>query len=159
MFTACLASGGTYMLTAPNAENATEDAVIGGHQRSLLASNTVDVVSSDRHTVRPWFDAKLGISPPATNLADKGFPLVGGRVDVVDGKTVPTLVYGHEKHLISVVAIPEISKKATERSPTVSIASGYNVIRWSHGGFQYWAISDLDANKLGMLVDELILQR
>ncbi len=152
VLTAFLASGGTYMLIAPSADSAVEDTIVGGHQRSLLASNTVDVISSDRHTVRPWFDAKLGISPPTPDLAAMGFPLLGGRVEVVGGKTVPTLVYRYGKHLISIVAIPQPPEKETEESPRAGIVGGYNTMRWAAGGFRYWAVSDLDAAQLAVLV-------
>ena len=67
-----------------------EAAITDSHRRSLLAANPVDVATSDQHTVKPWLDARLGVSPPAINLAGKGFQLVGGRVDVLGGRSVPS---------------------------------------------------------------------
>ena len=85
---AVLASGGTYLglrQAAPTNEIA---AIVAGHQRALLATEPFDVASSDRHTVKPWFDSKVALSPQVLDLSDAGFPLAGGRVDVIDGKAV-----------------------------------------------------------------------
>jgi anti-sigma factor RsiW len=148
-----LASGLTYALVAPGASPSAEDEIVGGHRRSLLASSAIDVASSDRHTVRPWLDAKLGVSPPTPDLSAKGFPLVGGRVEVVAGQPVPTLVYRRGPHLITVVAKPVASGLAAQ--PVASTDEGYNIVRWTSRGFSYWAVSDLDAPELGAFVDAL----
>lgn len=145
-----LSSGLTYSLVAPGASQSVEDEIVGGHRRSLLASSAIDVASSDRHTVRPWFDAKLGIAPPTPDLAAKGFPLVGGRVEVVSGQPVPTLVYRHGAHMITVVAKPVASGLAAQ--PVASTDEGYNIVRWTSRGFAYWAVSDLDAAQLDAFV-------
>lgn len=155
VFTACLASGATYLVTAPTATGSIEEAVIGGHRRSLLAASPIDVASSDRHTVRPWFDAKLGVAPPTTDLSGAGFLLLGGRVDVVGGKAVPSLVYRHGPHLISVVAIPAGAGETTADTPRAETSGGFNVVRWSQSGFHYWAVSDLDASELDVFVKDL----
>lgn len=156
--TAFLASSATYMLTAPRGGAAIEDAIANGHRRSLLAASPIDIASSDRHTVRPWFDGKLGLSPPTTDLAAEGFPLVGGRVDVIGGKAVPTLVYRRNQHLITLVAIPTKSGEPGKGAPEAKVIDGYNVIHWSQAGFGYWAASDLDAAELKIFVDDLMAQ-
>ncbi|MCX8256041.1 MAG: anti-sigma factor, partial [Beijerinckiaceae bacterium] len=148
-----LASGLTYALVAPGASPSAEDEIVGGHRRSLLASSAIDVASSYRHTVRPWFDAKLGVSPPTPDLSAKGFPLVGGRVEVVAGQPVPTLVYRRGPHLITVVAKPVAAGLAAQ--PIASTDEGYNIVRWTSRGFSYWAVSDLDAPELGAFVEAL----
>lgn len=156
--TAFLASSATYMLTAPRGEAAIEDAIANGHRRSLLAASPIDVASSDRHTVRPWFDSKLGLSPPATDLSAAGFPLVGGRIEVIGGNAVPTVVYRHNKHLITLVAIPIKSGEPGTLAPETKVIDGYNMVHWKFGGFQYWAVSDLDAAGLETFVDDLRTQ-
>jgi len=145
VITAALASGVTVFLQGQQRGFSLEDAVAGSHRRSLLAANPVDIASSDRHTVKPWLDARLGISPPAPDLAGAGYPLVGGRVDVLGSNTVPTLVYRHNEHLITVLAVPG---SHSEASPAIEHAGGYNIVRWSTGGFSFWAVSDLEAAEL-----------
>jgi anti-sigma factor RsiW len=147
--TAFLASGATFFLEGRHAGFSMEDAVAGSHRRSLLAANPVDIASSDRHTVKPWLDSKLGISPPTTDLATMGYPLIGGRVDVLGSNTVPTLVYRHNEHLITVLAVPG---SHSETQPTVELAGGYNMVRWTGGGFSFWAVSDLEPGELRAFV-------
>ena len=80
--------------------------LVDDHRRALLAREAIDIASSDRHTVKPWFDARLAVSPPVVDLAAQGFALVGGRADVVEGLPAPTLVYRLREHLISLTALP-----------------------------------------------------
>lgn len=150
--TAFLASGATYMLTAPRGDAAIERVIADGHRRSLLAASPIDIASSDRHTVRPWFDGKLGVSPPTPDLSAAGFPLVGGRVDVVANAPVPTLVYRRNQHLITLVTIPAQGTEA-EGPPESKVVDGYNMMEWSGKGFRYWAVSDLDVAGLKAFVD------
>ena len=92
-------------------------AIVADHQRALLAAPPFDIASSDRHTVKPWFDSKLALSPQVVDLAGAGFPLAGGRVEIVDGKPVPVLVYQRRAHIISVVAIPRAGQIKTTSPP------------------------------------------
>lgn len=147
--TAFLASGATYWLAAPHGASM-EDLIAAGHRRSLLASTPVDVQSSDRHTVKPWLDAHLGISPPAPDLAAEGYPLIGGRVDVLGQQAVPTLVYRHNEHTISVVAMPG---SGATIAPRALASGGYNMIEWSGNGFAFTAVSDLEPGELQAFVD------
>lgn len=154
VLTAFIASGSTYFLVPPRGESAIEDQIADDHRRSLLAASPTDILSSDRHTVRPWFEQKLGLSPPTIDLSSEGFPLVGGRVEVIGGNAVPTLVYRRRQHLITLVAIPQGAGQAAE-TPSAKVVDGYNMIHWAGGGFAYWAISDLDADELQSLVAAL----
>jgi anti-sigma factor RsiW len=155
VLTAFAASGGTYLLSSgPQNDFSVEDQVANDHHRSLLASSPIDVVSTDQHTVKPWLDKKLGMSPPTADLSAAGFPLVGGRVDVVAGNPVPTLVYGRRKHLISVVAIPLKGDDTQSVDPVSKTVDGYNMVNWTGNGFKYLAVSDLEPNELRMFVDE-----
>jgi anti-sigma factor RsiW len=148
---AVLAGGATYMAIGP-AVLAVEDAVAGSHLRSLLAASPVDIASSDRHTVKPWLDARLGVSPPAVDLAAQGFPLIGARVDVVGGRAVPSLVYRYGNHLITLLAVPTSAGAATAAVPESLAAGGYAMMHWQTDGFSYWAASDLDPAQLDRFV-------
>jgi anti-sigma factor RsiW len=140
-----LAGGGGYWLGARNTHETIADLAAGSHRRSLLAASPVDIASSSRHTVKPWLDSRIGISPPAPDLVAQGFVLVGGRVDVIGGRAVPTLVYRHNEHLITVVAEPA---EAGTTAPEDSQADGYNMANWTGSGFTYWAVSDLERAEL-----------
>ena len=153
LLVAGLSSTLTYGLLPTQVALSPEEEILSGHRRSLLATSAVDVVSSDRHTVRPWLDAKLGVAPPAPDLAAKGFPLVGGRVEVIGNQPVPTLVYRHKEHLITVVAVPLAPGADKAQAPVASTTAGYNIVRWVGPGFRYWAVSDLDAAELSTFVD------
>ena len=141
-------SGMTYLLLRP-AETSLDLLIAAGHRRSLLAASPVDVASSDRHTVKPWLDARLGISPPAPDLATQGFVLLGGRVDVLGDRTVPALVYRHNEHTITLVSAPAASGST---APHDFAAGGYNMARWSEVGFSFTAVSDLEAAELEAFV-------
>lgn len=139
------ASSGGYWLGANSPNVTIADLAASSHRRSLLAASPVDVASSDRHTVKPWLDGRIGISPPAPDLAAKGFILVGGRVDVIGGRPVPTLVYRHNEHLITVLTVPA---EAGSSGPEDRQTDGYNMVNWKGSGFNYWAVSDLERAEL-----------
>jgi anti-sigma factor RsiW len=145
---ACFASAATFLMVAPDPTSRNIEAIIAGHQRALLAAQPVDVASSDRHTVKPWFDSKLALSPHVIDLAADGFPLVGGRVEIVGGKPVPTLVYRHREHLVSVVAIPRAGARDDGGAPTRKTTDGYTVLTWPGPDFVYSAVSDVAVNEL-----------
>ena len=114
--------------------------------RSLLAEQLVDVVSSDQHTVKPWFDGKIDFAPEVHDLSANGFPLVGGRLDYLDGKTVAALVYQRNRHPINLFITPEPTSRST--SAKVMNRRGYNVFSWANNGTKYWAVSDLNQAEL-----------
>jgi anti-sigma factor RsiW len=122
------------------------DQVVANHVRSLLAAQLVDVVSSDQHTVKPWFDGKIDFAPKVRDLSGNGFPLVGGRLDYLAGKTVAALVYQRNKHPINLFITPAAMSRST--SPTVTTRRGYNVLAWTDNGMKYWAVSDLNQAEL-----------
>ena len=123
------------------------DTLVSDHIRALMAPQPTDVVSSDRHTVKPWFNGRIPKSPRVVDLAKEDFPLVGGRLDVVSQTPVPTLVYRHDKHLISLTEMSCRGSLWTWLRTPHSI-NGYNVVHWTENGVSYWAISDLAAAKL-----------
>jgi anti-sigma factor RsiW len=124
--------------------------VVDAHIRALMAPAPIDVASSDQHTVKPWFNGRIPQAPRVVDLAKEDFPLVGGRIDVVGEKPVPTLVYHHRKHLISVTAVPDA--RHADTAPVLTTADGYNIYRWTEGGVAYWAVSDLAAGELDTMV-------
>lgn len=144
--TAMVATGSTwFFIESQQATTMIADTLVSDHIRSLMATEPVDVASSDRHTVKPWFNGRIPSSPRVVDLAKDDFQLVGGRVDVVGQIPVSTLVYRRAKHLISLTAMPAKSY-FDFRSP--HNANGYNVVKWVENGVSYWAISDLEARQL-----------
>lgn len=140
----------SFQTTHVSRENAIVDQVIANHVRSLLATHLVDIASSDQHTVKPWFDGKIDFAPDVHDFATSGFPLVGGRLDYLYGKTVVALVYQRNKHPINVFIMP--AARNSDRSPALSTHRGYNIFHWTRGGMEYWAISDLNEAELRQFI-------
>ena len=138
-----LSSTSTWFAFQAMSTNSVTSELIDGHLRSLAAEQPTDVTSSDRHTVKPWFNGKVAQSPRVKELSASGFPLIGGRIDVLNKVPVPTLVYNRRRHAISVTAAP-----MSIPGPTEDAANGFNVLRWGSDGMSYWAISDLNAGEL-----------
>ena len=151
--TAVLASGATQWLMVGNSTDSFAVAIASGHRRSLLAASPVDVVSSDRHTVKPWLDARIGVSPPAPDLTKDGFALLGGRIEVIGDKPMPALVYRHHEHLITLIAAPQQNGGASAPVATDLSAGGFSMVHWTDDAFSYWAISDTERPALDEFVD------
>ena len=141
-----LGGGSTWAVLRPAAGDRTAAAVLDGHMRGLMAPYPTDMNSSERHTVKPWFNGRIPQAPRVVDLAQEGFPLIGARVDVIDNTPVPTLVYGRRLHIISLSAIPDEDRgggAAARRS-----INGYNVVSWRENGVSYWDASDLGVGEL-----------
>jgi len=143
---AFLGSGATWLALRPGAVETTADLVLANHLRALMAPQPFDVASSDRHTVKPWFNGRVPEAPRVVDLAGEGFPLVGGRVDVIGRVPVPTLVYKRRQHLISLSALPPQAAAALAAGPHT--IAGFNTLSWTDGGVTYWAVSDVAADDL-----------
>jgi anti-sigma factor RsiW len=138
-----LSSTSTWLAMRSDPSSALTSELVDSHLRSLIAPQPADIASSDRHTVKPWFNGKVTQSPRVKDLADAGYPLVGGRVDVLDKLAVPTLIYTRRLHVISLTAVPSDGNGTVK-----SVVNGFNILRWSDEGISYWAISDLNAAEL-----------
>jgi anti-sigma factor RsiW len=121
--------------------NQLADEAISSHIRSMQPQHLMDVVSTDQHTVKPWFEGKLDFSPRVQDLAGEGFPLVGGRLDALDGHSVAALVYKRRLHVINLYQWPSAS---TASASVVTQWHGYTVIRWTAGNMSYVAVSDVN---------------
>lgn len=124
---------------------------VADHVRSLQVNHLTDVASSDQHTVKPWFDGKLDFAPEVKDFAAEGFPLIGGRLDYLGGRTVAALVYHHNKHFINVFVWPDNNVTAEK----VESFRGYSVIRFNVNGFNYCLVSDAEGKELSSLGDLL----
>ena len=120
------------------------DQIVASHVRSLMANHLTDVISSDRHTVKPWFATKLPLAPPVKDLP--GFELIGGRLDYIAGHPTAAIVYRRDKHLINLFVWSTADAQPSE-SP-VRLREGYAVCEWTEGGLTYWAVSDIDPQAL-----------
>jgi anti-sigma factor RsiW len=139
--------------------------VIDAHLRSLQPGHLTDVVSTDQHTVKPWFDGKLDFAPPVRDFADQGFPLQGGRLDVVNNRTVAALVYGRRKHYVNVFIWPTNTAAANgdhnwsanevsgdkNAAPVAGSRQGYQWIEWHKNGMDFYAVSDTNSSDLEQL--------
>jgi len=130
-----------------------EAELVASHIRSLQASHLYDVVSTDKHTVKPWFQGKLDFAPDVPNLATDGFPLLGGRLDYIDHHPAAALVYRHAKHMINVFILPGGGAAA---GPSASTDDGYHIARWTEHSLRYWAVSDMDSQTLETFAKDFI---
>jgi mycothiol system anti-sigma-R factor len=132
-------------LSEKNNQGAMAAEIVDAHVRSLQPGHLTDVLSTDQHTVKPWFDGKLDFSPPVQDFASDGFALQGGRLDVLGGRTVAALVYGRRKHFVSVFIWPTAEK---DHSPRSGSQQGYNWINWRKNGMEFYAVTDAAAADL-----------
>jgi anti-sigma factor RsiW len=120
--------------------------VVSAHLRSLQAGHLIDVVSTDQHTVKPWFNGKLDVAPPVIDLTSLGFTLIGGRLDYVDARPIGAVVYKRRAHVINLFVAQTASTE--HRAAKIEMMQGFNIRSWSDRGLNYWAVSDIGADEL-----------
>lgn len=139
-----LAASLAMVLLVPASEQAGIDQqLVSSHVRSLQPGHLTDVQTTNQHIVKPWFNGKIDFSPPVPELADQGFPLAGGRLDSIDGKTVAAIVYHRRLHTVNLFVWP--AKPSGERA---SVEDGFELAEWSDGGLRFAAVSDIPPQEL-----------
>ncbi len=128
------------------AGEALADDVLSSHIRSLMPGHLTDVLSSDQHTVKPWFNGRLDFSPAVYDFAGRGYPLLGGRIDYLGGWPVAALVYGRRQHVINVFVWP--AARGPAGGPERRTRQGYHELHWTTGDYTYWVVSDLGLAEL-----------
>ena len=146
--TIALAAGGglgARMWTRTHVTSVIAEQVMARHVNAMATQRLVDVRSSDQHTVKPWFQGKLDFAPPVYDFADAGFPLIGGRVDTIDGRTFAALVYQRRLHVITAFV-----SNADDPIPEdlVETIRGFHERHWTDHGMCFWVVSDLNAEEL-----------
>jgi len=142
--------GGSIITRQRSYSSALQAELIDAHVRSLQPGHLTDVQSTDQHTVKPWFDGKLDFIPPVSDFSQQGFPLLGGRLDVIEGRNVAALVYGRRKHLINVFVWPEGTGPGVSGEGS---RQGYNWLSWRAGDMQFCIVSDVSLADLRELKD------
>ena len=143
---AIAATGLVAIILRSDDEARIETEVVSAHLRSLQAGHLTDVLSTDQHTVKPWFNGKLDVAPPVIDLTAQGFTLIGGRLDYVDTRPIGAIVYRRRAHVINLFVAQTAS--AERRAAKIETIQGFNIRRWSERGLNYWAVSDLAADEL-----------
>ena len=126
--------------------------VVTAHLRSLQAGHLTDVISTDQHTVKPWFNGRLDVSPPVIDLTSQGFTLIGGRLDYVDARAIGAVVYRRRQHIINLF-VAQTSNTESRAAKTETI-QGFNIRHWSDRGLNYWAVSDIGVDELAEFSDK-----
>lgn len=140
---ACALLVGAWLPRLPLGEPLDSD-LVADHVRALRVGPLAEVASTDRHTVKPWFQGRLDYAPPVFDFAAEGFPLVGGRIEHVRGDVVAALAYTSDRHVIDLFVWPS----EAHRAPAISVRRGFNVLHWADGSMQYWVVSDLERARM-----------
>ena len=150
---ALVAIAGLALFKTAGTEKATDliaQEVVESHVRSLQLGHLTDVLSSDQHTVKPWFEGKIDFAPPVADFASQGFPLVGGRLDYLEHHDAASLVYKRRAHFINVFIWPDETK--ANQSPRSETIDGYHIVHWQQDGLKFWMISDVSQDDENLLV-------
>ncbi|MBV8551199.1 MAG: anti-sigma factor [Acidobacteriaceae bacterium] len=153
---ALLAGIGVFVLRGLNSTQLVAQEIVSCHIRSLMANHLTDVLSSDQHTVKPWFSGKVDFAPAVKDLGAEGFTLEGGRLDYLSSRPVAALVYSRRQHTINLFLWPSGNADSAPRAFTIR---GYNLVHWTRGQMTYWAVSDLNAQELKAFAQDQLVSR
>ncbi|HEY2847788.1 MAG TPA: anti-sigma factor [Pyrinomonadaceae bacterium] len=134
-----------FFRSQPSTDDLVASELVSDHVRSMMVDHLSDVVSTDQHTVKPWFEGKLDYAPPVTDLASQGFPLTGGRLDYAAGRPIAALVYQRKLHAINLFVLPTTE---SDTPPRMSSRQGFNLVHWTRQGMTFYAVSDLNLDEL-----------
>jgi anti-sigma factor RsiW len=137
-----------FFLLMPRLTNPLLDELISAHVRSLMPAHLIDVVSTDKHTVKPWFAGHADVSPVVADFEQQGYKLIGGRADYLDHQRSAVVVYQHGAHVINVFSWAAKDRKM----PRDASRSGYHLAFWKAGDLEYCAVSDTGWDELLGLV-------
>ncbi|MDB5981092.1 MAG: zinc-finger family protein [Pseudomonas sp.] len=132
-------------IATPTVDDNWADEAVSSHVRSLMGEHLMDVASSDKHTVKPWFTGKLDFSPPVYDFAAQGFPLLGGRLDYLQHQTAAALSYRHDKHIINTFVVPTSEPDSPAQTES---RRGYNIVTWRQNHMRFIVVSDMDKGEL-----------
>ena len=144
--TAAAAAGLTFVFVGHNRDSLILSEAVSAHLRSLQAEHLTDVLSSDQHTVKPWFNGRIDMAPPVIDLTVQGFTLIGGRLDYIDGKPVAVIVYRRRVHVINLFVMQGLDSAL--QAGQVDTFQGFNVLRWNDKDLNFLAVSDLNQEEL-----------
>jgi anti-sigma factor RsiW len=143
---ALAATGLVAIVLSKDDQQRIEAEIVSAHLRSLQAGHLTDVISTDQHTVKPWFNGRLDVSPPVIDLTAQGFTLIGGRLDYVDARAIGAVIYKRRQHIINLfVAQTADTMQHAAKTDTIQ---GFNIRRWGERGLKFWAVSDIGADEL-----------
>jgi anti-sigma factor RsiW len=140
------AAGVTFVVLRQDRDDLILGEAVSAHLRSLQADHLIDVQSTDQHTVKPWFNGRIDLAPPVVDLTAKGFTLIGGRLDYIDGKPAAVIVYRRRGHVINLFVSQSFG--LTLPAPKLEVVQGFNILRWTEGGLSLLAVSDLNQEEL-----------
>ncbi len=148
-----LAASLVFTVMRGDQEQTIAEEVVSAHIRSLQAGHLMDVETSDRHTVKPWFNGRVDVAPPVIDLTAESFTLLGGRLDYVDGEPVAAIVYQRRKHVINLFVAQHLGGKHPR--PIAKSIQGYNCRHWTQNGLDLWAVSDIVGDELDEFVQKI----
>jgi anti-sigma factor RsiW len=146
LVSAAAAAGVSFVIVRGDRDGQILSDAVSAHLRSLQVDHLTDVLSTDQHTVKPWFNGRIDIAPPVIDLTAQGFTLIGGRLDYIDGKPVAAIVYRRRVHVINLFIMQGMGEALP--MPKLQTIQGFNILRWTDQGFNLLAVSDLNREEL-----------
>jgi anti-sigma factor RsiW len=152
-----LAAAAAVLIVAVPRHDALVEEAVAAHARSLQLDHAIDVVTSDQHTVKPWFEGKVGFAVPVRDYPTEGFDLAGGRLDYLDGRPAAAIVYRHGKHVLNLFVVD--ADGARDTAPAGTSVRGFNSWRWTSGGLRFVLVGDVAGPEMEALARRMAAQR